>query len=72
MKVKIIPTKNILFIGDNLDTDIKGGIENGLSTCWCNYNNEVNDKYSITHEIKNLKDLINILYKTIIILNFLF
>lgn len=60
-KANIIPSEKILFIGDNLETDIKGGIENGLSTCWCNYNNEVNNKYSITHEIQKLKDLINIL-----------
>ena len=60
-KANIIPSNEILFIGDNLETDIKGGIENGLSTCWCNYNNEVNNKYSITHEIENLRDLINIL-----------
>lgn len=60
-KANIIPSKEILFIGDNLETDIKGGIENGLSTCWCNYNNEANNKYSITHEIQNLRDLISIL-----------
>ena len=60
-KADIIPSEKILFIGDNLETDIKGGIENGMSTCWCNYNNEVNDKYSITHEIQKLEDLITIL-----------
>lgn len=60
-KAQIIPSNKILFIGDNLDTDIKGGIENGLDTCWCNYNNEINNKYDVTYEIKKLKDLINIL-----------
>ena len=61
-KAKIIPSKEILFIGDNLETDIKGGIENGMSTCWCNYNiNEVNKKYLVTHEIEKLSDLMNIL-----------
>lgn len=60
-KTKIIPSKEILFIGDNLDTDIKGGIAHGMSTCWCNYNNDGNNKYSVTHEIKKLSDLINIL-----------
>ena len=43
-KAKIIPSKEILFIGDNLETDIKGGIDHGMSTCWCNYNNEVNNR----------------------------
>lgn len=60
-KSKIIPSKEILFIGDNLETDIKGGIEHGMSTCWCNYNNNVNNKYTITHEIQKLSDLITIL-----------
>lgn len=60
-KANIIPSKEVLFIGDNLETDIKGGIEQGLATCWCNYNNESNNKYAITHEIKKLRDLITIL-----------
>ena len=32
LKVK----EDILFIGDDLEKDIKGGIENGIDTCWCN------------------------------------
>lgn len=60
-KANIIPSKEVLFIGDNLETDIKGGIEQGVDTCWCNYNNETNNKYSATHEIKKLKDLMSIL-----------
>lgn len=60
-KANIIPSKEILFLGDNLETDIKGGIEHNLSTCWCNYNNEINEKYAVTHEIKKLKDLMEIL-----------
>lgn len=60
-KSKIVPSKEILFIGDNLETDIKGGIENGMATCWCNYNNKVNNKYPTTYEIYKLSDLIDIL-----------
>lgn len=60
-KVQIIPSKEVLFIGDNLETDIKGGLEQGLSTCWCNYNSEINNKYDTTHEITKLKDLMKIL-----------
>lgn len=60
-KANIIPSKEVLFIGDNLETDIKGGIENGIDTCWCNYNNKENNIYPITHEIKDLKELINLL-----------
>ncbi len=60
-KANIVPSKEVLFIGDNLETDIKGGIDNGLSTCWCNYNKEINTKYPTTFEIKKLRDLITIL-----------
>lgn len=57
-KADLVPSKEILFIGDNLETDIKGGIEHDMSTCWCNYNDENNSKYDITHEIKDLKELL--------------
>ena len=60
-KADVIPSNEILFIGDNLETDIKGGIEHGLDTCWCNYNHEVNTKYNVTYEIRKLKDLMKIL-----------
>ena len=39
LKVK----EDILFIGDDLEKDIKGGIENGIDTCWCNYDNIPNN-----------------------------
>ena len=52
---------DILFIGDDLEKDIKGGIDNNLDTCWCNYNNEVNDKYNAKFEITSLYQLKTIL-----------
>lgn len=60
-KAKIDIKENVLFIGDELEKDIKGANENGLDVCWCNYNNEINSKYSIKYEIHNLKELKNIL-----------
>lgn len=54
--------ENILFIGDELEKDIKGGIENNIDTCWCNYNNE--DKSTIyipKYEIHKLEELKQIL-----------
>ena len=57
------PSKeNILFIGDELEKDIKGGIENNIDTCWCNYNNESKSttyvpKYEI-HKLKELKEIL--------------
>lgn len=60
-KANVKSTDKVLCIGDNLDTDVKGGIEHGFDTCWCNYNNEINEKYKINYEITKLTDLIEIL-----------
>lgn len=60
-KSKLSRDEKILFVGDELAKDIRGGIENGLDTCWCNYNNEVNDKYDVTYEIHSISELMDIL-----------
>ena len=60
-KANITSKSEILFIGDDLEKDIKGGIENGLDTCWCNYNNEISDEYKANYEITKLVELMDIL-----------
>lgn len=60
-KSNITNKSDILFIGDDLDKDIKGGLDNGIDTCWCNYNNEINNKYNTQYEITSLYELKNIL-----------
>lgn len=60
-KLNITDRSEVLFIGDDLEKDIRGGLENGLDTCWCNYNNSVNNKYKCKYEIKKLEDLKTIL-----------
>lgn len=60
-KAKITEKDRILFIGDELDKDIKGAIENNIDTCWCNYKKEKNDKYEVNYEIHNIIDLKKIL-----------
>ncbi len=60
-KAKITTIKEILFIGDDLEKDVKGAVENSIDICWCNYKNEVNNKYKIDYEIHNLKELEEIL-----------
>lgn len=60
-KSKIIKSDEILFIGDQLDQDIKGAIENNMDTCWCNYKNEINNIYELNYEIHKLKELKEIL-----------
>lgn len=52
----------VLIVGDSLTSDIQGGINFGIDTCWFNPNKIVN-KTGIepTYEISNLKELQNIL-----------
>lgn len=53
---------NILVIGDDLQKDIKGGIDNGIDTCWCNLNFERNTtEYKAKYEINKLLELKKIL-----------
>lgn len=54
--------EQMLVIGDSLNTDILGGNNNGIDTCWYNYRND--DNYlnaNPTYEIKKLKELKKIL-----------
>lgn len=60
-KAKVTNLNDVLFIGDDLEKDVKGAIENNIDICWCNYNNIINDKYEINYEINNLKELEDIL-----------
>ena len=52
----------VLMIGDSLTSDIKGGINFEIDTCWVNLN-KANNSTSIkpTYEISNLMDIIKIL-----------
>lgn len=54
----------VLIVGDSLTSDIKGGLNFGVDTCWYNPNKIVN-KTTIkpTYEISNLMELKNILEK---------
>ena len=47
-----------IIIGDSLKSDIKGGNDYGIDTCWVNLNNEINKTNIIpTFEIKSLQEL---------------
>ena len=48
-----------LVIGDSLTSDIQGGINAGIDTCWFNPKGEKTD-LDITYEIKSLKELYDI------------
>jgi len=56
--------RNVLIVGDSLTSDIQGGINFGIDTCWFNPNKIVN-KTGIkpTYEISNLMDLKDIVNK---------
>jgi YjjG family noncanonical pyrimidine nucleotidase len=46
-----------LIIGDNLGSDIQGGINYGIDTCWFNPNDRDSNGKTITHEIADLSAL---------------
>ncbi len=54
--------KKVLVVGDNLYSDIKGGINAGLDTCWINFKNvknptEIKPTY-IVNDFEQLKNII--------------
>lgn len=52
----------VLIIGDSLSSDIKGGNNAGIDTCWYNPGGKTNDKGVVcTYEIAHLNELKNIL-----------
>ncbi len=51
-----------LIIGDSLTSDIKGGVEYGIDTCWLNpADKAVPDGMEITYVIKDIRDVLEIL-----------
>lgn len=54
--------KKVLVVGDNLNSDIKGGINAGLDTCWVNFDNAentsgINPTYTV-YDYTQLKNII--------------
>ena len=50
-----------LVVGDSLTSDIKGGINFGLDTCWFNPNGKARpEEMEITYEIKSLDEIYDI------------
>lgn len=52
------PKETALIIGDNLGSDILGGINYGIDTCWFNPNGRDSNGMTITHEIADLSALL--------------
>ena len=60
-KINYHNKEKMLFIGDELDKDIKGGNEIGIDTCWFNNKNEECIECIPTFEIHDLMELRKIL-----------
>lgn len=62
--IKHTDKSRVLMVGDSLTSDIQGGINFGIDTCWYNPN-KVENKTEIkpTYEISNLMDLKSIIEK---------
>ena len=50
-----------LCIGDSLTSDIKGGINSGIKTMWCNFKGEETPKLKIDYIVRDWKDICSIL-----------
>ncbi len=56
----------ILVVGDSLTSDMKGGIQAGLPTCWYNNSGAVNDTpYQPDYEIQSLHKIYDILGRSV-------
>lgn len=56
------PKSDVLIIGDSLSSDMQGGADYGIDTCWYNPNGEARrENLKITYEIRRLSELLDIL-----------
>src|SRR5215207_1887424 len=52
----------VLIIGDSLRSDIRGGVDYGIDTCWYNPKGEARPaELPITYEIRHLRELLDLL-----------
>jgi putative hydrolase of the HAD superfamily len=62
--IKHTDKSSVLMVGDSLNSDIQGGINFGIDTCWFNPNRIVNrTRFKPTYEISNLMELKSVLGK---------
>jgi 2-haloacid dehalogenase len=53
--------KDVLIIGDSLSSDIQGGNNYGIDSCWFNARRRPRDgDVEIQHEIKDLRELLDL------------
>ena len=56
-----IPPRDMLLVGDSLSSDIRGGINSGMDTCWYNPKGAESGDMAPTYEISNLRELLPML-----------
>lgn len=57
--------EEMLIVGDSLTSDMKGGIINGIDTCWYNPRHTENtDRLPVTYEIQKLEEVLKVLEGT--------
>jgi 2-haloacid dehalogenase len=54
------PKNKVLIIGDSLTSDMRGGVEYGIHTCWYNPAGKTTD-LPVTYQISHLQELIKLL-----------
>lgn len=51
------PKAEVLMIGDSLTSDIRGGSDYGIATCWYNPKARSSNGISVTHDIRDLSEV---------------
>jgi 2-haloacid dehalogenase len=54
------PKNEVLIIGDSLTSDMRGGVDYGIDTCWYNPAGKTTD-LAVTHQISHLRELSGLL-----------
>ena len=55
------PKRDVLIIGDSLTSDMQGGLDYGIDTCWYNPSGELKPQdLPVTYEIRHLRELLDI------------
>jgi YjjG family noncanonical pyrimidine nucleotidase len=52
--------KDVLIVGDSLTSDMRGGIEYGIDTCWFNPERRPRKGVAVRYEIRRLQELVGI------------
>ncbi len=61
-KMGLPPREQVLIVGDNLGSDIKGGIDYGIDTCWYNAKGQADPAgMNFTYEVSHLREIPGIL-----------